>query len=554
MHVPSTHALTTETPAAVTRSVWWSVLALLLVAVGIRLINLDGLPRIDELYTVMAAGGWLEHGVPRVGDGVYERAELYTVLVAQFFRIFGEGLVAARLPGVIASSLLVVAVFLWTRAVSSPPAAWVAGMFVALDPLSIQEAQFARFYALHALLFWLAAIGLFALVEQRLAPAARIAVALGSAAALLLALHLQLTTLMGVVGLALWLVVVGLARLFTDHWRRWRWYGLGALAVLTLVLAVIAVHGGYAAELWERYRWTPLHAASVRDQVWYYHLLLIERYPSLWPLFPFTVLLAVAAAPRPALFCTIVFATVFALLSFGGMKHLNYLYFAHPFLFVIWALALVHAFRALRALAAGAAAGTLRHLAPSLAARRAQYALIVAGLVFLVFANGATARIFLKPFGITLNTDEASIDWAPAAAALAPWLDRSAVVLTPNDLYALYYLGRYDVAVNPNRLSEVRGEEFAIDPRTGRPVIASPAPLALILDCYASGLLVVDDTMYRETWALTDAMADLLERRTTPLEVTPGVRAFAWEQPRGDPAACAALPDSLPPPAAGRTG
>lgn len=554
MHVPSTHPLTPDATAATTRSIWWSVLALLLLAVGVRLINLDGLPRIDELYTVMAARGWLEHGVPRVGDGMYERAELYTVLVAQFFRVLGDGLVAARLPGVIASSLLVVAVFLWVRAVSSLPAAWVAALFVALDPLSIQEAQFARFYALHALLFWLAAIGLFALAEQRPTLAARLAVALGSGAALLLALHLQPTTLMGAVGLALWLVVVGPAWLFSGPERRWRWYGLAALAALGLVVVAGLMHSGYGAELWDRYRWTPLHAEAVRNQVWYYHLLQIERYPSLWPLLPFTVLLALAAAPRPALFCTIVFATVFVLLSFGGMKHLNYLYFVYPFLFVLWALALVHAFRALRALAANAAAGTLRQLAPTLATRRAPVVLIATGLAFLVLANGATARLFLKPLGIRLTADESAIDWAPAAAALAPRLPRAAVVLTPNDLFALYYLGRYDVAVSPNRLSEQGAEEFALDRRTGRPVIASPASLALILDCYPSGLVVVDDTMYRQSWALTDAMADLLERRTTPLAVTPGVRAFVWEQPPGDPAACAALPDSLPPPAGGRTG
>ena len=63
------------------------------------------------------------------------------------------------MPSVIAGSLLVVAVFLWTRSVAGSLAAWIAALFVALAPISIQVSQFARFYALQGLVFWLAATG-----------------------------------------------------------------------------------------------------------------------------------------------------------------------------------------------------------------------------------------------------------------------------------------------------------------------------------------------------------------------------------------------------------
>ena len=66
-------------------------------------------------------------------------------------------------------------------------------------------------------------------------------------------------------------------------------------------------------------------------------------------------------------------------------------------------------------------------------------------------------------------------------------------MLTTNELSALYYLGRYDVLVSKSRLSEIRdGGEFSLDPRTGRPVIATPKSLALIMDCYPDGLIVAD--------------------------------------------------------------
>ena len=81
-----------------------------------------------------------------------------------------------------------------------------------------------------------------------------------------------------------------------------------------------------------------------------------------------------------------------------------------------------------------------------------------------------------------MNADEPSIDWQPLAAALQPWPQKAAIVLTPNDLQALYYLDEYDVAVNPSRLSEVNGRaEFSLDPRTGLPVVSRPGSLELIL-------------------------------------------------------------------------
>ena len=141
------------------------VVLLFFLSVVIGAIGLDHLPRNDELYTLLAARGWLIDGVPRIADGVYDRAQLYTILVAQFLRVFGESLAVARLPSLIAGSLLVVAVFVWTRSVAGNLAAWIAALFVCLSPLTIQMSQYARFYTLFGLLFWLGAVGIYALVE-----------------------------------------------------------------------------------------------------------------------------------------------------------------------------------------------------------------------------------------------------------------------------------------------------------------------------------------------------------------------------------------------------
>ena len=79
----------------------------------------------DELYHVLAAQGWLEHGEPRIAEGTYDRVLGFTILVAWFFDLFGVSLAVGRLPSVIACSLLVVLIFCWTWYRVGSSAAWI---------------------------------------------------------------------------------------------------------------------------------------------------------------------------------------------------------------------------------------------------------------------------------------------------------------------------------------------------------------------------------------------------------------------------------------------
>jgi 4-amino-4-deoxy-L-arabinose transferase-like glycosyltransferase len=523
---------------------WTALLVLATVALLARGVALDHLPWTDELYTMLAARGWLETGMPAIqGGGVYDRADLFTILTAGFLALLGDNLVVARLPAVLAGTFLVLAVFLWTRAVCDTRTAWIAGLFMALAPLSIQVSQFARFYTLHALLFWLAAIAVYATVDWW--PSWRSVVAAAAAVVCLwFAQQLQLTTLIGAVGICAWLgVAVVLPWIWRQPGARRLWWFLGLVLVGVGCLLVLAL-SGTAGELFERYRWTPLHNAALRNQVWFYHINLIERWPTLWPIFPFTVLIAVAAWPRPALFCTLIFAITFLALSFGGMKHLNYLFIVYPFLFVIWAIAIAQAWPYLRRAVLAVTDRALRQIAPELRRGPASAILIALAIGFLILANGAPARTLLKPLGLALNRDVIQIDWRSAQATLQPWLDQAEVVLTPNDVHALYYLDRYDIAVNGSRLSEFEGDEFDPDPRTGRPVISSLASLAQVIECIPSGLIVTDDLMFGADWGLDPAMLELLEERARPVDAPPDLHAFYWEHPPA-PApseACAGIP------------
>jgi hypothetical protein len=112
--------------------------ALFLVGLAFYSINLDQPPRTDELYHVLGARGYLEHGEPRIAEGVYERARYFTAAIALLFSAFGESLVVGRLLPVVCGSLLVALLFVWVRGVAGQVAAWFAAIGYLISPFAAQ--------------------------------------------------------------------------------------------------------------------------------------------------------------------------------------------------------------------------------------------------------------------------------------------------------------------------------------------------------------------------------------------------------------------------------
>ena len=120
-------------------------------------------------------------------------------------------------------------------------------------------------------------------------------------------------------------------------------------------------------------------------------------------------------------------------------------------------------------------------------------------------------------------------------------------MLTGWELLSLYYLGRFDLTLSASRLSEIPdSQEFGIDPRTGRPVISRAESVALVMECFPDGLVVVNPENWRSGAQLNDAMADVIEARAKPIELPSGlgILAFRWQNPTNDepPARCSAIP------------
>jgi 4-amino-4-deoxy-L-arabinose transferase-like glycosyltransferase len=542
---------------------WFALLLLIGVTVAVRLVGIDRLPSTDELYTVLAARGWADEGLPQIGEGIYSRAELFTVAVGSLFRIFGDSVEVARMLSVVAGSILVAGVFVWTRSVAGSLAAWIAAGLLCFSPLHILTSQFARFYALMGLLLWLGSVGIYMLMHRRLSTRTTLVLTLGSGLCLLLALYLQVLAAMGIVGLSLWLAyAAGLPWLRARREQPRRLLiGLTLAGVLAIVVLGIATETGVVEQLWHRYRWSPLWSIEHKNDFWFYQVWFTQHYQSLWPILPFLVILAAARQPKPAIFCLFVFVTGFVLLSFGGMKDRRYISFLLPFLFVLWGIALAELGPLLVRCVAKATPRALRNLDPSLQNRLARATVIGLGVLFLIASNGAPAKTLFKLAGVRLIADDGSAeittsasrgDWHAVKAPLAPWLRDASIVLTSDDVETIHGVGRYDMALNANRITEITGSlsggegEFEIDPRTGRPVISTADSLRLVMSCYPDGLILAGAGRFRSDEAIIDPVADVIEADTVPIALPSEARilAFHWQHPVPDPppAACATLP------------
>lgn len=522
----------------ITRSLWLAPVLLGILALAIRLLHLDQPALFDELYHVLAARNWLAEGELRIGDGVYERTPLFTILIAGWFALFGESLEVARLPSVLAGAALVVLLFLWVRAVAGALAAWIAGLLLCLSPEAIGVSQYVRFYALHGLLFWLGAIGTYRLVTAPPGWAGGTLVGAGVAVCFYSGWYLQTVTLIGLVGVAAWAVpALAVPWLSRGPARRGKWLGAAVVALLALAAVWPALQIEAVAALLDRYREVPLWLAERRDLFYYYHDQFGRDYPTLWPLAGIALVLGLSYRPQPTIFCAVVFAVAILAHSFAGAKKLRYVYYTLPFLFALWGIALAAVWPHLRHFLEQSAARALGYLQLGRLGRPAVVAVLSAAVVFTVFANTAFLKTALFVAGVTLPPLARPPDWAAAREPLSPWLDDAAIVLTTSELEALYYLGRHDVLVSKSRLSEMEGvDEFGIDPRTGRPVISTPESLRLVMACYPKGLIVTSDSRWRDPAQLDDAVADLVLAEAEPVELPArGIHAYVWDHPPDAP-------------------
>jgi hypothetical protein len=438
---------------------------------------IDHMPLYDELLHVLSARGWLADGVPRIADGVYTRAGLFTRLVGLSMSSFGDTLVAARIPSLVAGMLLAFLVGAWTTL----RAGWVAGaaatLVLCLVPATLQLSVFARFYTLHALvIFGVSAMAYEAIGPDR-TPRTRLVLAIGALALLPLAWHLQSSTAIAVAAIALAVAAV-VAR---DRWgivsqalRRNPVVCALALAVSIGLGLVLIVKLG----LWDQLREVPSWAAWAADKPQYYFLRLAAEMPLLWPLVPLAVVGAWLLDRRFALFLVIVFGVALAVHSIAAAKQVRYLYYALPFVAMLWGLGISWVVEHAPSNAVKVAACVAAALALLLSVEGQMAARLVVGRVRLIEALPYT----VEP------------DWGPAKATLLESARSADRVVTSNGMKALYYVGRYDYELNVSIVAETDTRlDFGLDERTGRRAIGSPQAFRKVVADGGQTLVILEE-------------------------------------------------------------
>ena len=470
-----------------------------------RLALLELPPIYDELYQFLPSVNWANIGTLSILDGIYSRAASFTRLIALSFDISGrQDLWTARFfPSVLPGALLVLIVFVWTRAIIGRPASWIVAGLMVFWPLGIEVSQYIRFYALQGLVFFCATALVYYIADRtqslwRLSLCVVLTISL-----FLFSLQLQTLSLVGGVAVVLWLVIDKYSFFVNLNWKI---LILGLMCAVATGIALLLSLEDYINNLWVGFRW----------QAWpgpidytFYHRTFRTSYPTLWTLFPIALGVALFKNPRPTLLCILVFGTSLIVQSLGGLKAQRYVYSTMPFFFVIWAICLQAAIPSFKGLI-----GQLRtHLdlkLGSLLSRFATMASILSCLFFVVVSNPA----FVNSIGLITGSKTDRLmgkkrwDWHNAAELSAPWIKDGAFVVTTEELYATYWLGDFDLGFNQARYRELAlllpngPEPFAADPRTGRPMIGHFSDLKKVMKCEPVGIILAVSSWLRASRVL----------------------------------------------------
>ncbi len=516
-----------------------------LAAIAFRLGLLNAPLHHDEMYHLFAAAGWLEHGRFAIADGVYERAWIYTWFVAQLEALFGPGALAPRLLSVACWVSAIVIVVAWVKQQVSMRAALIAAAFLIVWPSGIISAQFARFYALQALLVIASTIAVYVIMQTETKLRDRALLGIAAIAGLALATHLQPTTFVALLGIALW---IGVFHVLPWIWRQPARYTLLAALAVCAIAAFASVYAlGYVAKAWAELRFTAGWLAENSNDVLYYHKVLLDDYPVLWPLFPFAAVIALAARPQLASLCVCMVIAALAVHSLAGMKLPRYIVYMMPFMFIIYAIALDAILPGVWVWMKTASQQTFANFGLGGMARPLAAATLILALGFAIFANAVSHQALSLALGRTAEPLrlEHRFAWPNAKPVLDDWLNRDGIVISTNDMHALEYLGKLDLLYHQTRTSELTNTEFDRDFRTGRLVVGELGSLRRVLACHPAGVFVTTPAWWEFTQAgrqLRALVGDLVEiRRDADL------LAFSWQAPLVQTNVdCATLPALTP--------
>jgi 4-amino-4-deoxy-L-arabinose transferase-like glycosyltransferase len=192
----------------------------------------DGTLTVDESRLAMAARGVLDSGLPRLPSGwVYTRGLLVTYLTAPSLALLGETDFAARLPAVVAGSLLIPTAYLLGREAAGRGGGLFVAAVLAGHPSFVVWSRQAWFYALYVLLY--AGALLFIVRAHRTGRLRDV---------ILAAVCTSLTAYAHEVGIFLLLpLVVQLGLHVRSHWRQRGWWIAPTVSLAIVGIAIVVL-------------------------------------------------------------------------------------------------------------------------------------------------------------------------------------------------------------------------------------------------------------------------------------------------------------------------
>jgi hypothetical protein len=349
-----------------------------------------------------------------------------------------------------------------------------------------------------------------------------------------LAIWQQKTSLVGIIGVAVWALGLAVRRVYFDPMTsRTLRRGLAIALILTGSLVILAGYQTNTFEwAWANYRTTPLFNMDTRHEFWFYHVRFLIFYPTLWPLVGILGLLAAVRSPKFAWFAISVFGISFLLMSFAGSKNTRYISFAPPFLAILWGVGLAYAYPLLSRFAEATRTRLIEtfSLPPRLRDLTGNTAVILA-LAIVVLMNPFWLRTATVIGNVALPGETPVTEWRLAHDALASWIADADIMITTEELGAIYFLGRSDVTFNPSKLQELaldQIKEFGIDYRTGRPIISRPESLEQLIACFERGILVSPVERWHNPIKINKAVQIVLEKYANPIKVPKESYLYAW--------------------------
>jgi hypothetical protein len=471
----------------------------------------------DEFYHFLAARSWAENGTLAIGDGAYVRAWLFTKTVGIAFGLLGESIHVARSVPVLGGVAWSLIVFLWSRFFLGRDVAWIAVIMFVFSNVFFHLSTFVRFYTWHGFFIFSAfALGTILLSQPRKSIYSYFLL-LFAFISILIAYHLQESTLIAITGFSLFLMLFYykfikniLVKIFQN--KRYLLFSVLLLAAVVILSWMIDL----PQYLWFKYSHTALWLENVSPAIyrWYFE----KNYPLFWSIFPVMAFWAAVNRPPYGLACVIIFSTSFLLHTFAGMRDIRYLAYALPFFFIIASISIVSVIKALNNAISTA---DLKYLNSYLTLHRLTFPMISL-LIFITFSFSIIVNSgFREAYQIMLRQRGVQADWSSYSHALKQLAKSVDVVVVTYGVAGFYYIGDIDYVMSRTIMLETdSGEEFGYDKRIGRRVIGSLNSLKMIMDCYPSGLIVIDRWRWGDPLRGTDSKINsFIIENTSPVSL-----------------------------------